>query len=160
MRCQQDDGTTVAWPTDTASYARKAVGKNSRFEQGDPDEPFEQHPRNRRWAVAMRDLIRRTAVAAGATVLVLGASAGAAAASTGAPTSHLYWANAGAGTIVEANLNGTSPHVIASRQGTPHGVAVDASHLYWANKITSTKGMIVEANLDGTGAKVIASRQN
>jgi len=37
---------------------------------------------------------------------------------------------------------------------------VDASHLYWANAITSTKGTILEANLDGTGAKVIASRQN
>jgi len=39
-------------------------------------------------------------------------------------------------------------------------MAVDASHLYWANEITSTKGMIVEANLDGTGPQVIASRQN
>jgi len=35
MRCQQDDGTTVAWPTDSASHARQAVGKNSRFEQGE-----------------------------------------------------------------------------------------------------------------------------
>ena len=76
----------------------------------------------------MRDLIRQAAVAAGATALVLGASAGAAAASTGtgALTSHLYWANNQAGTIVEANLNGTSAHVIASSQARPFGVAVDA----------------------------------
>ena len=104
----------------------------------------------------MRDLIRRTAVAAGATALVLGASAGAAAASTGTaiPTSHLYWANNQAGTIVEANLNGTSAHTIASGQAQPFGVAVNASHLYWAN---FNAGTIVEANLDGTGAKTIAS---
>ena len=72
----------------------------------------------------MRSLIRRAAVAAGATTLVLGASAGAAAASAGAPTSHLYWANNQAGTIVEANLNGTSAHIIASSQHGPQGVAV------------------------------------
>src|SRR5215472_9387870 len=74
-------------------------------------------------AVSMRDLIRRTAVAAAATALVLGASAGAAAASTGTPVSHLYWANQNAGTVVEANLNGTSAHVLASGQNGPHGVA-------------------------------------
>ena len=72
----------------------------------------------------MRDLIRRAGVTAGATALVLGASAGAAAASTGAPASHLYWANNQAGTIVEAGLGGTSAHVIASGQGSPSGVAV------------------------------------
>ena len=83
----------------------------------------------------MRSLIRRAAVAAGATTLVLGASAGAAAASTGAPASHLYWANNQAGTIVEAGLNGTSAHVIASGQHGPHGVAVNASHLYWLSLI-------------------------
>ena len=75
----------------------------------------------------MRDLIRRAAVAAGATALVVGASAGAAAASTGALTSHLYWANqitSPVGTIHEANLDGTSAKVIASRQSGPSGVAV------------------------------------
>src|SRR5215472_17877325 len=97
--------------------------RTAALSKGAPDEPFDQHPRNRRWAVAMRDLIRRTAVAAGATALVLGASAGAAAASTGTPVSHLYWANQNAGTVVEANLNGTSAHVLASGQNGPHGVA-------------------------------------
>ena len=75
----------------------------------------------------MRSLIRRAAVAAGATTLVLGASAGAAAASAGAPTSHLYWANqitSPVGTINEANLDGTGAKVIASRQNGPSGVAV------------------------------------
>jgi hypothetical protein len=36
-------------------------------------------------------------------------------------------------------------------------VAVDASHLYWANY---RGGTIVEANLDGTGATTIATGQN
>jgi hypothetical protein len=40
------------------------------------------------------------------------------------PPAHLYWANFGAGTIVEANLGGTSPQVIATGQGGPLGVAV------------------------------------
>jgi hypothetical protein len=61
---------------------------------------------------------------------------------------------------VEANLNGTGAKTIASGKGSPYGVAVNASHLYWANQITSTNGTIHEANLDGTSAKVIASRQN
>jgi len=69
---------------------------------------------------------------------------------------HLYWANFGAGTIVEASLDGTGAHVIASGQKSPEGVAVDARHLYWAN---NHAGTIVEASLDGTGAKVIASGQ-
>ena len=66
-------------------------------------------------------------MAAGAAALLLGASAGAAAASAATPTSHLYWANEIAstkGTIVEANLDGTSAKVIASRQNGPTGVAV------------------------------------
>ena len=74
--------------------------------------------------------------------------------------SHLYWANFNAGTIVEANLDGTGAKTIASHKGSPYGIAVNASHLYWANHITSPVGTINEANLDGTGAKVIASRQN
>ena len=60
---------------------------------------------------------------------------------------------------MEANLDGTSAHVIASGQAQPLGVAVNASHLYWANQ-TTTAGTVHEANLDGTSAKVIASRQN
>ena len=34
MKCQQDDGTTVAWPTDTASHAKQASSKNSCIKQG------------------------------------------------------------------------------------------------------------------------------
>jgi len=37
---------------------------------------------------------------------------------------HLYWANNGAGMIVEANLDGTGAHVIASGQGRAVGVVV------------------------------------
>ena len=68
---------------------------------------------------------------------------------------HLYWANNGAGTIVEANLDGTGAHVIASGQKSPEAVAVDASHLYWTN---FGAGTIMEASLDGTGAKAIGLR--
>ena len=57
---------------------------------------------------------------------------------------------------MQASLDGTGAHVIASGQNFPEGVAVDARHLYWAN---NHAGTIVEASLDGTGAKVIASGQ-
>jgi hypothetical protein len=74
----------------------------------------------------------------------------------------LYWANQQAGTITEANLDGTGQQVIASGQlrsktGGLVGVAVDASHLYWADDVSAT---ITEANLDGTGQQVIASGQD
>jgi hypothetical protein len=41
-----------------------------------------------------------------------------------ASSSHLYWANVYAGTIVEAGLDGSNPHVIAAGQDSPAGVAV------------------------------------
>lgn len=74
---------------------------------------------------------------------------------TGAPPA-LYWSNFWAGTIVEANLDGTNPQVIASGQDSPHGVAVDSTHVYWANW---TAGTVMEANLDGTSQQVIATAQ-
>jgi sugar lactone lactonase YvrE len=38
------------------------------------------------------------------------------------------------------------------------GVAVDSSHIYWANGVTNT-GTINKANLDGTGVTTVASSQ-
>jgi len=43
---------------------------------------------------------------------------------TGVVPSHLYWADVNAGTIVEADLDGTGAQVIASGQGGPAEVAV------------------------------------
>jgi hypothetical protein len=83
--------------------------------------------------------------------------------------SHLYWANGGtptvAGSIVEGRGVGGSPPTpivtpIATGQNVtgPLGVAVDSSHLYWANQ--SGLGNIIEANLDGTNPLTIATNQN
>ena len=47
---------------------------------------------------------------------------------------HLYWANADAGTIVKANLDGSGPQIIVTGQSTPVGVAVGGSHVYWADQ--------------------------
>ena len=41
--------------------------------------------------------------------------------------SHLYWANHLDGTVIEANLDGTSARVIATGQAGPAGVAVSSS---------------------------------
>jgi uncharacterized protein DUF5050 len=73
---------------------------------------------------------------------------------SGVPAAHLYWTNAGDGTIVEADLDGSNQTTIATGQSTPFGVAVGSSHLYWANEGNST---IVEANLDGSDPKTIAT---
>ena len=37
---------------------------------------------------------------------------------------HLYWANSGNGTIMEANLDGTNPQTIVTGQGLVGGIAV------------------------------------
>ena len=73
-------------------------------------------------------------------------------------TSHLYWVDTGDGTVNQANLDGTSPQVIATPGPSqiPLGVAVGAGHLYWT---TNTDGSIWEANLDGTSAQAIVTGQ-
>jgi hypothetical protein len=83
---------------------------------------------------------------------------------------HLYWTDYGrateprpghfhfhAGTVVEANLNGTDARTIATGQHNPWGVAVGVGHLYWSD---DHAGTITEANLDGTDAKTIATGQS
>ena len=61
---------------------------------------------------------------------------------------YVYWANYTSGaTIGRANLNGTGANQsFISGASEPEGVAVDATHIYWANAGTNTIG---RANLDG-----------
>src|SRR5437764_1180781 len=92
------------------------------------------------------------------TVMVVALAVGpSAAAHSGASVpaaAHLYWANYGTGTIVEANPNGTHPRIV-NHQDHPYGVAANSRHLYWANATA-----IVEADLNGTHAMTIAKGQN
>jgi hypothetical protein len=55
-----------------------------------------------------------------------------------------------------ANLDGTNPHVIVYGQNNPVGMAVDASHLYWAN---DPDGTINRANPHGSGPHTIIGGQ-
>jgi virginiamycin B lyase len=97
----------------------------------------------------MRGAVRRAVVVAGTLVVVLASAAGVAAPWT-RPAEHIYWANAGNGTIGRANLNGTgASQSFITGASFPAGVAVNGSHLYWANNGTNTIG---RANLNGTGA--------
>ena len=80
---------------------------------------------------------------------------------TGRAVAHLYWANFGAfpntGTIQEANPDGTGVTTIVSGQNGPYGVAVGASHIYWADR---NSGTIMQANLDGTGVTTLVAGQS
>ena len=67
MERQQGNRTTVARLTDTASYAKHAGSSNSALSKEAPMSKFARIRLMEGGAVAMRDLIRRTAVAAGAT---------------------------------------------------------------------------------------------
>jgi virginiamycin B lyase len=57
---------------------------------------------------------------------------------------HIYWA---AGAIGRANLDGSNPNQSFVPAGLPYAVAIDSSHIYWADTNTGTIG---RANLDGT----------
>lgn len=81
---------------------------------------------------------------------------------TGEAPGHLYWTDFGTnglsnGTVMKANRDGSNPQVIESGQGGPDGVAVDSSHLYWAD---AGAGTVMEANLDGSSLRVIESGQS
>ena len=74
---------------------------------------------------------------------------------------HLYWGDAGpagasVGTIMAANLDGTGVTTLVTGQNSPFGVAVDGSHIYWADTLAGT---IMEANLDGTGVTTLVNSQ-
>ena len=83
------------------------------------------------------------ALASVVTLMLLGALAGQAHAA-------VYWANGGG--ISRMNLDGTnpSPGLVGGESdplGTPCGLAVDASHLYWADKFGNRIG---RSGLDGS----------
>ena len=46
---------------------------------------------------------------------------------------HVYWGNAGNGSILKAPLAGGAATVLASGQGAPANVVVDATHVYWTD---------------------------
>lgn len=76
---------------------------------------------------------------------------------------HLYWANNGngtntTGTIMRANPDGTSVTTLDTGQSFTEGVAVNSSHLYWANMILA--GPIMWANPDGSNPATFELDQN
>jgi hypothetical protein len=72
--------------------------------------------------------------------------------SLGLASAQIYWPSGHA--IWAANLDGSSPHAIVTSSTDPEGLAVDSSHLYWAD---GTVGTINEASLDGTGPHAIVT---
>jgi hypothetical protein len=79
----------------------------------------------------------------------------------GAP-GDIYWANqVPDGTINAAPLAGGTPTTLVTGQIFPAGVAVDASHIYWADTgKTGFPGTIWEAPLTGSPAAIVATGQD
>ena len=110
--------------------------------------------------------VRFTSAAGAMTATLTAASTDPVAIATDALTGEaapaIYWANAGdhtggAGAIWTANLDGTSPHAIATGQDDPAGVAVDSSHLYWTSVDDNA---VIEAGLDGSNPRTIVINQD
>ncbi len=74
----------------------------------------------------------------------------------GAAPGQIYWVSQDE--IWAAGLDGTSPHAIVTGQAAPAGIAVNSSHLYWADN-GDGDGTIWEANLDGTSPHIIFTGQ-
>ncbi len=64
----------------------------------------------------------------------------------------VYWANNSTGAIERANSDGTAiEERFITGISDPGGIAVDARHVYWANRGVNSTGTIGRANLDGSG---------
>ena len=72
----------------------------------------------------------------------------------GATPGQIYWVSTDE--IWAANLDGSGPHAIVTGQIGAEGIAVNSSHLYWADAVDGT---IWEANLDGSSPHTILTSQ-
>src|SRR5262249_32928629 len=67
---------------------------------------------------------------------------------------HIYWVNAGTGSIGRAGLpNGdnVTQSLITGGPDGPPGIAGDGAHIYWTNGQGPGTGSVARANLNGTG---------
>jgi virginiamycin B lyase len=103
---------------------------------------------------ARRGLSHRAVLAGAAAIALVAAFA-----VTPRAEAFVYWTNLGPAfdgtTIGRANLNGTVVnHSFITGASGPCGVAVNGTHIYWANNAAGTgipnNGTIARANLDGT----------
>ncbi|MDE3083132.1 MAG: DUF5050 domain-containing protein [Acidobacteriota bacterium] len=72
---------------------------------------------------------------------------------------YIYWADYSAGTIMRADLNGDNVTTLVTGEFDPSSVAIDASHIYWVNWLTSG-GTIKEADLNGGNATTLVTGQD
>jgi len=119
------------------------------------DAPATAGTRLRRAGAAVGIAALAALVLTGAPAVAASAPAGAATAQATADPPQIYWTNGVPGTIGRANIDGTGAVQNLIEGGAqPHGVAVDAAHIYWTNVLNTntSAGTIGRANLDGTGA--------
>lgn len=70
------------------------------------------------------------------------------------PGTGLFWADMSHGIINVANPNGTGAHRLLAGQGDVFGMAVDSSHLYWADVGGDA---IMRSDLDGSNVTTLVS---
>ena len=92
------------------------------------------------------------------TLKAAGTSRAATASLTGTGGGYLYWSNYQNGTINRANLDGTGATTLVTGQNYPVAMAVDSSHIYWADYFGGHT--VSEANLNGTGVTTLVSGAN
>jgi low-density lipoprotein receptor class B len=130
-----------------------AAGMHARPARQD-NAPATARTRRRRAGTAVGITALGALVLTGAPAVAASAAAGAATAQATAGTPQIYWTDGVPGTIGRANIDGTGVIQNLVEGGSqPHGVAVDAAHIYWTNVLNTNTGAgtIGRANLDGTG---------
>lgn len=115
------------------------------------------------WRVGT-EIAKAHADGSGQVTLVTGQSSSSAPGSLAVTPTHLYWTDvadggAGAGSVMQANLDGSGVAAVASGQSSPAYVVADSDGVYWTNAPSGDGGTVMMAPLDGGATTTLAAGQ-